>query len=593
MRAGLVRSVAVAWVAGGLALLLVAFAGPARADGLSSLGAENIAWMGADYAMEKSAQLAGTTGSDVVTAADALKYEAAHKAGITQRVASVSGKGKLKGRAGLIVNTLIAVGSLGFIFGNEGDDALPEAVGTPSQTFTEKVGCGWTTLSPLVNTGPPGNWTVSCDGSRFQVGTGWATLATAVDLVPAGQSCSGMSHIGDAQGMVSAYFTAVVQTFRVCGWVEGGADTNHGTIVIKGTGAGEYPSNPSTPGGTADTNPDRTITQHNVCERPNNTTYVKDSTGVPFKAPNGLLVEAPEFQGLSCDAGDILKSSDTSLATAGVAGTIPLTAPYVAPDWVKQQQNLYPQCAPLGAEQCRLELWKVLPATSVLNCHTLPVGLTNPCKLWATEPNKAATYECRYAGAVLPLFRCDPYRDGFKTPTPTLRPTPDADPELPAGDPAECTSGEACSAGDEDNCFPSGWSALNPVEWVLRPTKCALTWAFVPKATALQTGLIQIQLDRAGIAPSIAALTGVVTTLGGDDPTGCMGPAIAFDIPPVHQIVTPFAACTAPMSTVAGFVYALTAIGVIVGGGFKMMSVLAAGFGFNAAPGHWEQGTLF
>lgn len=43
----------------------------------------------------------------------------------------------------------------------------------------------------------------------------------------------------------------------------------------------------------------------------------------------------------------------------------------------------------------------------------------------------------------------------------------------PSGPDAEDPPGEAGS-----ECFPSGWGWLNPVEWVLKPVKCALLWAF-------------------------------------------------------------------------------------------------------------------
>lgn len=33
---------------------------------------------------------------------------------------------------------------------------------------------------------------------------------------------------------------------------------------------------------------------------------------------------------------------------------------------------------------------------------------------------------------------------------------------------------------DESECWPEGWGWLNPLEWVYRPIKCALLWAFVP-----------------------------------------------------------------------------------------------------------------
>lgn len=38
---------------------------------------------------------------------------------------------------------------------------------------------------------------------------------------------------------------------------------------------------------------------------------------------------------------------------------------------------------------------------------------------------------------------------------------------------------------DADECWPSGWGWFNPAQWVLRPIKCALEWAFVPDGDEL------------------------------------------------------------------------------------------------------------
>jgi hypothetical protein len=41
----------------------------------------------------------------------------------------------------------------------------------------------------------------------------------------------------------------------------------------------------------------------------------------------------------------------------------------------------------------------------------------------------------------------------------------------------------------EAECWPSGWGWFNPAQWVLRPIKCAITWAVVPSSTALASRL--------------------------------------------------------------------------------------------------------
>jgi len=117
-----------------------------------------------------------------------------------------------------------------------------------------------------------------------------------------------------------------------------------------------------------------------------------------------------------------------------------------------------------------------------------------------------------------------------------------------------------------------------------------MAWAFVP--TAVDTTPITTQLDRAGIAPSIDALSVAVGSLGGTE-GGCSGPSISFDIATVHQEVTPFAACTAPMSTVAGVAYAFVSVVTVLGGAGKIISSIGAGFGFGGPPPTWQQGTLF
>jgi hypothetical protein len=49
--------------------------------------------------------------------------------------------------------------------------------------------------------------------------------------------------------------------------------------------------------------------------------------------------------------------------------------------------------------------------------------------------------------------------------------------------------GGGLGSGDPDDgeaeCWPSGWGWFNPGQWVLRPIKCAMEWAFVPDEAAI------------------------------------------------------------------------------------------------------------
>lgn len=74
---------------------------------------------------------------------------------------------------------------------------------------------------------------------------------------------------------------------------------------------------------------------------------------------------------------------------------------------------------------------------------------------------------------------------------PSTDPDPDPDPDPGPGDtesPDPCSggvpSGECGTPPGEDDpvpgesCMPAGWGWFNPIEWVLKPIKCALIWAF-------------------------------------------------------------------------------------------------------------------
>lgn len=109
--------------------------------------------------------------------------------------------------------------------------------------------------------------------------------------------------------------------------------------------------------------------------------------------------------------------------------------------------------------------------------------------------------ECKWGGVVMVSTACD--TPGYQTvprtevhdpwveePAPTTTTTPPPTTLPPPGDPGDC-EGQFCvggpggpPGGEGAECFPSGWGWLNPVEWVLKPVKCALMWAFWDQETA-------------------------------------------------------------------------------------------------------------
>ena len=176
-------------------------------------------------------------------------------------------------------------------------------------------------------------------------------------------------------------------------------------------------------------------------------------------------------------------------------------------------------------------------------------------------------------------------------PAPVAAPAPVAPPVgAPGGDPVPVPVVVTPTTATATSCWPSGSAAWNPVSWVMQPVQCALLWAFKP--SAVDGSPIRTELDRAGIGPSVTALSTAVGSLGGTE-GGCSGPSVSFDIATVHQVVTPFAACTAPMSTVASFAYAFVSVVTVLGGAGKIIASIGAGFGFGGPPPTWQQGTLF
>lgn len=132
------------------------------------------------------------------------------------------------------------------------------------------------------------------------------------------------------------------------------------------------------------------------------------------------------------------------------------------------------------------------------------------------------------------------------------------------------------------DCWSGGAFSWNPVDWVLTPIKCGLSWAFVPRTATLATltATAKTNLTTQGIGPMVAAVTTNVSKVGGSG-TGCTGPSVTFAAVGITKVMTPFNACTAPMSTLASISYAMTTIVVVLGGGFVAVKAVGAGFGFN------------
>jgi hypothetical protein len=151
-----------------------------------------------------------------------------------------------------------------------------------------------------------------------------------------------------------------------------------------------------------------------------------------------------------------------------------------------------------------------------------------------------------------------------ETPPPTVQvPPPVVNPPTDIEDP-ETT----------ENCM-GGMASWNPVDWVLTPIKCGLSWAFVPKPAAAGqlTATATATITDAGLGDWLGVPTAVVSTIpeGG----GCRGPALNMPDQLGGATYHPLDACDDPMSRYAALSRAVTSVVVVVLGGFVAVNGLS------------------
>lgn len=282
---------------------------------------------------------------------------------------------------------------------------------------------------------------------------------------------------------------------------------------------------------------------------------------------------------------------------------------WTAPDTYKANLAAQPTCA---TTQCYTTLWKGgTQGTGWLNCFEH----NDLCNGWADDPNRAEDYRCTYGPNSNPdtdtnvgLAGCYQYGPTFdpqqraqgvlysdpatdpaggasakNAPGPVVAPKamPDPDSDTQPG-----SAGQALPGQDGASCWPSGWAAFNPAEWVLQPVKCALVWAFVPDDSIMSDleNRLRTALNGSGVGPWGDAIGGLFGKLGGSG-SGCEGPAVPFPISDPPKTLHPFNACDQPMSTVAGIAYAFSTVAVVVFGAIAGLKVLGSAFGFHVGFG--------
>jgi hypothetical protein len=494
--------------------------------------------------------------------------------------------------ASLVVGTVATVGALLYMTKDTWVPWVQGALGQGGPSSPLDTVGGQYSMSGAVDPSPGGVWSVTASlGSASFVGTAEQVeyqCATAAGVL------TGVSTVNLIVTLAQTQYGGPPQS-TVSGQCPAGGSLHHVLSKRYSTGL-NYPVNQYSwaRGFSPLTDADYDVNVN--CRKADGTLAQITATTPTPGAGNGLLVP-------SCAAAFGADAHGESIALRGGQTGQPKTDQWSA-DWTGANA-LYPDCQGAGVA-----------------CTYVVKYLGNPCVAGAPECAQWALrsqiegntdYSCYYGPYLLNLSGCaiserayeitpnrltklntDGNPDTYEEPRPAWVPSPAAVPNAPpvgapGGAPAPIPGGAPLPAptgvNENTDCWPSGVAAWNPAEWVLRPVKCALAWAFVPQTATVATlaNTATTNLTAKGFGPIATAVGLNINKIGTG--SGCDGPAVTFSAVGVVEPMHPFSACTAPMSTLASISYAVTSVIVVLGGGWGAMRAIGAGFGFNMSMG--------
>jgi hypothetical protein len=269
--------------------------------------------------------------------------------------------------------------------------------------------------------------------------------------------------------------------------------------------------------------------------------------------------------------------------------------------WAVNEANLqakYPACA--GVTPCTLVL-KYKGDTCV------PGSGTAGCSdWWSKRLTNAEDYQCLWGPYMVPVSRCQPLRDWFKS-----NPTLDAN-GYPAGSLTDPVTGE--NGGDQTSQYTGpraptgtetlpgpatadapvdadcglGWSALLDGTIVYKAVSCALAWAFVPDSavvTQAQTD-VSAALDSTGLSAWTSAVGGVGTALVGvasSAGSGCGGLHFVLPLGGHDYPVDILDSCGPPLADVAPKVKLVLTVVFLVAGARLVVRPILSSFGMHGS----------
>lgn len=170
-----------------------------------------------------------------------------------------------------------------------------------------------------------------------------------------------------------------------------------------------------------------------------------------------------------------------------------LTATATAPDWIVCLQA-YNSCP--GPQ--------MVEDVCTWNGHELEGGCDPEAQLDAGTIPQTATIPVPNATTESPVSTLDPVTTPGEEPGGGSGIVVPIDPgsDEKCSDPSETACfGPVIDLSSSGECFPNGWGWFNPVQWVLRPIKCAFVWAFVPADEDLDAFVSSVKSSVEGTFP--------------------------------------------------------------------------------------------
>ena len=346
--------------------------------------------------------------------------------------------------------------------------------------------------------------------------------------------------------------------------------------------------------GSTSGTPDRTWITTATCLAPGGTRISITGISPKFKED---ATSFPAYPIAQCPDGDVPIGSRIDLGddtgTHPVKTVTALNSPSQWTDWLTANPNCWNGGCPVLLEQ-------LMPDGTWQSCFDNEVG----CEHWFTDPDKASKFRCTQNGNVLALSDCnfysptfDPVEKGkgvvYANPKDGVAAAPSTTPATnptvtnPVPDHTPTAGGGSSSSS---SCFPSGWSAFNPVEWVLQPIECA----FIPSpsaAAAVFTGM-RNRFNGTALGAWMHGIGGVFSGLTSGH-GGCKGPPITWNgFTQAHLPATiyPFDGCYYPEKYAADASNLVLTAGLGFFGGLRCVQALAAGFGWRIHIAPYIQG---